>query len=93
MKLKVIVSAEVETTYELPVFLYYQDELDLPTFVKIEENNGKMIMTTVSVEHGKLTVSREYDAVIHSFNNKDLTKEEYFNDALEDALNDLSPKL
>ena len=88
MKLKVITHQEVETEHELPVFLYYQDELDYPTFIKIEENNGKTMTTTVKVEHCKLTIERDYDAVIHSFNEKDLTKEEYFNDAYRDALNE-----
>lgn len=90
MKLKVITHQEVETEHELPVFLYYQDELDYPTFIKIEESNGKIMTTTVKVEHNKCTISRNYDAVIHSFNKNDLTKEEYFNDAYQEALDEFN---
>ncbi len=88
MKLKVITHQEVETEHELPIFLYYQDELDYPTYIKIEEYKGKTMTTTVKVEHNKCTISRDYDAAIYSFNEEALTKEEYFNEALKDALAD-----
>lgn len=90
MKLKVITHQEVETEHELPVFLHYQDELDYPTYIKIEESNGKIMTTTIKIEHGKLGISRDYDAVIRIFNKNDLTKEEHFNDAYQEALGEFN---
>lgn len=89
MKLKVIKREykEVETNLDLPVYLYFQDELCNDELVKITEKEK----ITIKYEYNTFSISVESDYQIEDMNFKMCqTTEKHFNEIYTEALKQLS---
>lgn len=86
MKLKVIISQEVETQYELPVYLYFQDELCYDTVVKLEEYEGRLVKTMVQYSRKGVQISKVHNSTVNEFSNLAVTTGEHFNEVYQTAL-------
>ena len=89
MKLKVIKREykEVETNLDLPVYLYFQDELCNDELVKI---TGKEKIT-VKYDYNILTISVETNFIVEDFIfERCQTTEKHFNEIYTEALKQLS---
>ena len=88
MKLKVIKTQhqETETEYELPVFLYFQDEMCYDTVVKLEEEEGRLTKTMVQYSRKGVQISKAHNSVINEFSDKAITTKEHFNEVYQTAL-------
>lgn len=85
MKLKIIKreSKEVETNLDLPVFLYFQDELGYDELVYITENKK----TTVKYSRNNVIISVETNFIIEDLDFETCqTTEEHFDESLSDAI-------
>lgn len=82
----------VETEYELPVYLYFQDEFSSDTLVKVfEGNNGKLSAITVSWENFSLSIKHETLYVVEDRRLEScITTEKHFNEIYQDALEALN---
>jgi hypothetical protein len=88
MKLKVIKRdyKEVETNLELPVYLYFQDELCNDELVKITEKEK----ITIKYYYNSFTISVESNYTIEDLNfERCQTTEEHFNECYSEALKQL----
>lgn len=90
MKLKVLKrqTVEVETDLELPVYLYYQDELSNDKFVKLTDKQR----IEISYTYGGYSISVESyfsveDWEIHETN---LTTEKHFIECYNEAIKSIS---
>jgi len=88
-KLKVIKRKveEIETNLDLPVYLYFQDEMGLDELVKITEHNK----ITIKHEWNQLTISIEENFQVENYIFETcLTTEKHFNDVYLEAQSQLS---
>lgn len=89
MNLKIVKRAftEVETDLELPVYLYFQDELGMDELVKITEQEK----ITIKYSYHSLTILVENNFIVEEWSIKNsLTNEEHFNQVYLEALKELS---
>ena len=89
MKLKIIKREyrEIETDLELPVYLYFQDELCNDEVVKITEKEK----ITIKYYYNSFTISVETGFQIENLNfERCLTTEKHFNETYSEALKQLS---
>lgn len=89
MKLKVIKREfkEVETDLNLPVYLYFQDEICNDELVKITEKEK----ITIKYDYDGLKISVEETSHIDDLNfERHLTTENHFNETYEEAIKQLS---
>lgn len=89
MKLKVIKREfkEVETDLELPVYLYFQDELCNDELVKLTEKEK----ITIKYDYNSFTISVESNYHIEDLNfERHQTTEKHFNETYIEALKQLS---
>ena len=89
MKLKIIKREhrEIETDLELPVYLYFQDELCNDEVVKITEKEK----ITIKYYYNSFTITVETDFHIEDLNfERCLTTEKHFNETYSEALKQLS---
>lgn len=89
MKLKIIKREykEVETNLDLPVYLYFQDELCNDELVKITEKEK----ITVKYDYNILTISVETNFIIEDFIFEGCqTTEKHFNEIYSEALKHLT---
>jgi hypothetical protein len=88
MKLKVIKREilKVETDLELPVYLYFQDELCNDELVKITEKEK----ITIKYNYDSLIISVETNFIIEDLNfERHLTTENHFNETYSEAIKQL----
>jgi hypothetical protein len=78
----------VETEYELPVYLYFQDEFSNDTLVKVfEGNNGKLSAITVCHENFSFSITQEALYLVEDIRLEScITTEKHFNEMYEEAL-------
>lgn len=89
MKLKIIKREykEVETNLELPVYLYFQDELCNDELVKITEKEK----VTIKYDYNSFVISVETNFKIEDLNfERCQTTEKHFNETYLEALKQLS---
>lgn len=90
MKLKVLKrqNVEIETDLELPVYLYFQDELSYDKVVKITEKERIEIAYT----YGGLSISTEFNFFVEDWevNKINLTTEKHFMEFYNEALKSIS---
>ena len=89
MKLKIIKREykEVETNLELPVYLYFQDELCNDELVKITEKEK----ITIKYDYNSFIISVETNFTIEDLNfERCQTTEKHFNETYLEALKHLS---
>ena len=89
MKLKIIKRKykEVETNLELPVYLYFQDELCNDELVKITEKEK----ITIKYDYNSFIISVETNFKIEDLNfERCQTTEKHFNETYSEALKQLS---
>jgi hypothetical protein len=89
MKLKIIKREyrEIETDLELPVYLYFQDELCNDELVKISEKEK----ITIKYYYNSFSITVETDFHIEDLNfERCLTTEKHFNETYSEALKQLS---
>lgn len=89
MKLKVIKREfkEVETNLDLPVYLYFQDELCNDELVKITEKEK----ITIKYDYTGFTISVEFYFQIEDLNfERHQTTEKHFNETYTEAISQLS---
>jgi len=89
MKLKIIKREykEVETNLELPVYLYFQDELCNDELVKITEKEK----ITIKYDYNSFIISVEPNFKIEDLNfERYQTTEKHFNETYSEALKQLS---
>ncbi len=89
MKLKIIKREykEVETNLELPVYLYFQDELCNDELVKITEKEK----ITIKYDYNSFIISVEINFIIEDLNfERCKTTEKHFNETYSEALKQLS---
>lgn len=89
MKLKIIKreSKEVETNLELPVYLYFQDEMCNDELIKITEKEK----ITIKYAYNSFTISLETNFFIEDLNfERCQTTESHFNETYLEALKQLA---
>lgn len=90
MKLKVLKrqNVEIETDLELPVYLYFQDELSYDKVVKITENER----VEISYTYGGLSISTEHNFFVEDWeiSKTNLTTEKHFLEIYNEALKSFS---
>jgi hypothetical protein len=85
MKLKVVKREfkEVETHLDLPVYLYFQDELGYDELVKITETNK----ITIKYDYTGFTILVDNDFQVEDYNwERCLTTEKHFNECYSEVL-------
>lgn len=89
MKLKVVKREfkEVETNLDLPVYLYFQDELCNDELVKLTEKEK----ITIKYDYNSFTISVESNYHIEDLNfERHQTTEKHFNETYTEAIKQLS---
>lgn len=89
MKLKVLKLEEVETDYELPLYLYCQGEFFEEEYIKITDKEK----ITIKTDYYTFSISVETNFKVHDMNfEKNVITEELFNEMLEWAISVLKQK-
>lgn len=93
MKLKVLKreNKEVETDLELPVYLYFQDELCNDEVIKITER--AKITVKFDFNGVNISVDENYFVEDYEVDERNLTSEKHFNELYSSAMDYLNSRL
>lgn len=74
---------QIETEYELPVYLYFQDEMCNDTVIKVTENKAIIVFQ----ENSSFGIKVDSDYLVEDYVlSKVLTTEDHFNQVYKEAL-------